>query len=64
MAQPGAALDGIQHTNCRMVVFGGGVPITQGGRVIGGLGVSGGTAQQDTDLADYGAQVAKQMFDS
>ncbi len=64
MAQPGAALDGIQHTNCRMVVFGGGVPIMQSGRVIGGLGVSGGTAQQDTDLADYGAQVAKQMFDS
>ena len=64
MAQPGAALDGIQHTNCRMVVFGGGVPITQGGRVIGGLGVSGGNAQQDTDLANFGAQVAKEMFDS
>ena len=63
MAQPGAALDGIQHTNCRMVVFGGGVPIVQGGRVIGGFGVSGGTAQQDTDLANFGGQVAKEMFD-
>ena len=29
----------------------------------GGFGVSGGTAQQDTDLANFGGQVAKEMFD-
>lgn len=56
LAQPGGSLYGIQFTNQgQIVIFGGGEPLRIGDRVIGGLGVSGGTEEQDTTLAAYGA---------
>ncbi|MDO4285735.1 MAG: heme-binding protein [Eubacteriales bacterium] len=62
-AQPGAPLYGIQFTNGgRIVVFGGGEPLTQDGGVIGALGVSGGTAEQDTALAEYGKTILKEVI--
>ncbi len=36
----------------RLVAVGGGVPIVVDGRVVGGVGVSGGNAQQDRDAAE------------
>ena len=59
LAQPGAPLYGIQFTNNgRIVIFGGGVPLrNKDGEIIGGLGVSGGTGEQDTALAEYGEAV-------
>ncbi len=57
LAQPGGSLYGIQFTNSgRIVIFGGGEPLTVNGKVIGGLGVSGGSEEQDTELARYGAE--------
>jgi uncharacterized protein GlcG (DUF336 family) len=38
----------------RLVVFGGGLPIIDGGHVIGGIGVSGGSAEQDEQCAAAG----------
>ncbi|GAB3625792.1 cobalamin adenosyltransferase [Pandoraea terrae] len=35
----------------RVMPVGGGVPIVVGGRVVGGIGISGGNAQQDHDVA-------------
>lgn len=35
----------------RVMAVGGGVPIVVGGRVVGGIGISGGNAQQDHDVA-------------
>ena len=62
-SQPGGSLYGIQHTNQgRIVIFGGGEPLVHNGRVLGGLGVSGGTEEQDTALAEYGKQIAKEAF--
>lgn len=58
LAQPGKDLYGIQFTNNgRIVIFGGGVPLKNGDKTIGGLGVSGGSEQQDTLLAEYGERV-------
>ncbi len=56
LAQPGASLYGIQFTNGgRIVIFGGGDPLCDGaGQVIGGLGVSGGSEEQDAALSAYG----------
>ena len=52
LAAPGGSLYGIQHTNGgKIVIFGGGIPLIQNGTIIGGFGVSGGTAEQDTALA-------------
>ena len=36
----------------RLVAVGGGVPVVVDGRVVGGVGVSGGNAQQDRDAAE------------
>ncbi len=59
LAQPGGSLYGIQFTNeGHIVIFGGGEPLCDStGAVIGGLGVSGGTEEQDTALAAYGKQL-------
>jgi uncharacterized protein GlcG (DUF336 family) len=38
----------------RLVVFGGGLPIHEDGVLIGGIGVSGGSAEQDEDCARAG----------
>lgn len=38
----------------RLVIFGGGYPITIGGKVAGGIGVSGGHYSQDMDVARAG----------
>lgn len=63
LSQPGGSLYGIQNTNQgRIVIFGGGEPLVHSGRVMGGFGVSGGTEEQDTALAEYGKQIAKEAF--
>lgn len=59
LAQPGGSLYGIQFTNQgKIVIFGGGEPLRDAaGNIIGGLGVSGGSEEQDTALAAYGKQL-------
>lgn len=55
LTTPDASLYGLQYTNNgRIVIFGGGEPLYKDGQLIGGLGVSGGTAEQDTSFAEYG----------
>jgi len=49
-----ALREGIVHRD-RLVIFGGGVPITVAGEVVGAVGVSGGSEQQDIDIASAGA---------
>ncbi len=62
-AQPGQPLYGIQHTNeGKIVIFGGGEPLKVDDKIIGALGVSGGTAEQDTMLASYGKEVFKEVI--
>ena len=52
LAQPGAPLYGIQHVQPgRVVLFGGGLPLRLGGTVVGGIGVSGGTVEEDVQIA-------------
>ncbi len=64
LCQPGGSLYGIQNTNQgQIVILGGGVPIKAGGKVIGGLGVSGGTEEEDIALANYGEKVIKEALD-
>lgn len=44
-------LHGIVHTP-RLVVFGGGYPVTEDGQTIGGIGISGGHYEQDMVVAE------------
>lgn len=49
-----ALREGIVHRE-RLVVFGGGVPVRVDGVLVGAVGVSGGTAEQDREVAEAGA---------
>lgn len=55
-AQPGQPLFGIHTTsNSRVVIFAGGIPIERDGQVVCAVGVSGGTPDQDQQVAEAGA---------
>ena len=55
LAQPGGDLFGIQaNAGGRYVIFGGGVPLRRGDRIVGAVGVSGGTPAQDVACASAG----------
>ena len=65
LAAPGGSLYGIQHTNDgQIVIFGGGDPLSIDGKIVGGLGVSGGTEEQDTALSAYGASVFYEIIEN
>lgn len=52
----GALLHGLPHVS-RMVIFGGGYPIFDDGKLIGAIGVSGGYSDQDAEVAHAGLAV-------
>ncbi|WP_415914805.1 GlcG/HbpS family heme-binding protein [Rhodopseudomonas palustris] len=57
LAQPGRSLYGVQTTNQgRVVIFGGGYPVLRRTTVIGAIGVSGGTVEQDMQIATFALQ--------
>ncbi len=63
LAAPGGSLYGIQHTNeGRIVIFGGGEPLYVDDVMIGAIGVSGGTAEQDTKLGAFGKNILKEVI--
>jgi uncharacterized protein GlcG (DUF336 family) len=63
LAAPGGSLYGIQHTNGgRIVIFGGGDTLELRGKILGGLGISGGTEEQDTALSAYGKKIFGEYF--
>lgn len=55
LAQPGGTFYGLDKMEGgNIIIFGGGIPIKVGDKIIGGLGVSGGTGEEDHSLAQYG----------
>lgn len=55
VSQPGQMLYGINTAdNCRLVIFGGGLPIWENGVLLGGIGVSGGSVDEDIAVAKAG----------
>jgi uncharacterized protein GlcG (DUF336 family) len=64
LSQPGGSLYGIQNTNQgRIVIFGGGEPLYYKDILIGALGVSGGSEEQDTELAEFGKIKLKEVIE-
>jgi uncharacterized protein GlcG (DUF336 family) len=56
LSQPGQPLFGINASNQgRLIVFPGGVPLMADDTVVGAVGVSGGTVEQDQQVAEAGA---------
>ncbi len=63
LAQPGGTFYGLDKMdNGKIVIFGGGVPLKVGDTIIGGLGVSGGTGEEDHSLAEYGLSILDQVL--
>lgn len=53
-----ALLHGIVKTE-RLIVFGGGTPIRVSGQLVGAVGISGGSADQDRRIAEAAADVIR-----
>lgn len=54
LSQPGNSLYGIETTNSgRIVLFGGGYPLEFNGKVIGGIGISGGSVEEDMQIGSF-----------
>lgn len=63
LCSPGQELYGLQFSNDgKVMILGGGEPLMIGETMIGAIGVSGGTAAQDTELAKYGSLVLKEVI--
>ena len=55
LSQPGGSLYGIEHSNGGLISFPGGIPLTNGsGEIIGAVGVSGSTVENDHAVAEAG----------
>jgi uncharacterized protein GlcG (DUF336 family) len=55
LAQPNQPLFGIHASNQgQLIVFAGGIPLTSGDEVVGAVGVSGGSVEQDHEVAEAG----------
>ncbi len=57
LSQPGGPLYNIEHSNQGLISFPGGVLIKQGEEIIGAIGVSGSTVENDHIVAEAGAAV-------
>ncbi len=57
LSQPGGALYNIEHSNNGLITFPGGIPIkNEQGHVIGAIGVSGSTVENDHAVAKAGVE--------
>ena len=57
LAQPGRDFYGINASNDgRIMIFAGGIPLKRDGKVVGAVGVSGGSGDQDHAVAEAGAK--------
>jgi len=62
-AQPGNPSFGINTTNHgKIVILGGGIPLKIGETIVGGIGVSGGTSQQDIEVANAAVQALDRLI--
>ena len=58
LSQPGGPLYNIEHSNDGLITFPGGIPLTNGNNeIIGAIGVSGSTVENDHLVAKAGAMV-------
>lgn len=63
LAQPGQTFYGLESLDGgKIVIFGGGVPLIWQGNIIGGLGISGGTGEEDHSLAEYALSLLPELL--
>lgn len=60
-AAEGAALMAIQANDPRITLVAGGYPLFVNGKIAGGIGVGGGTEEQDCAIAEYVVSVFEEL---
>lgn len=56
LSQPGGSLYNIEHSNHGLITFPGGIPLkNEAGEIIGAIGVSGSSVENDHAVADAGS---------
>jgi ATP:cob(I)alamin adenosyltransferase len=64
ISTPNNILYGIQNTNNnRVVIFGGGFPYLYNGKVVGAIGISGGSVEEDMKIGTYALEKLKKGSD-
>lgn len=53
LSQPGGSLFNIEHSNSGLITFPGGVLIKDGNEIIGAVGISGSSVENDHEVATY-----------
>ena len=62
LSQPGGPLYNIEHSNGGLISFPGGLPLTsKDGTIIGSIGVSGSSVEDDHTVASAGADVVAKL---
>ncbi|RFP64982.1 heme-binding protein [Hymenobacter lapidiphilus] len=59
LSQPGGPLYNIEHSNGGLITFPGGIPLKQGDEIVGAIGVSGDSVENDHTVAEAGMQALK-----
>ncbi len=60
LSQPGGPLFNIEHSNSGLITFPGGIPVKNAaGEIIGAIGVSGSSVENDHTVAEAGVAAAK-----
>jgi uncharacterized protein GlcG (DUF336 family) len=57
VSKPGGPAEGVQFSNGGLETFAGGIPLKVDGRMLGAIGVSGGTVSQDFEVATAACDV-------
>ena len=60
-AAEGASLMAIQTNDPRITLVAGGYPLFVNGKIAGGIGVGGGTEEQDCEIAEYVVSVFEKL---
>ena len=61
IADDGASLMAIQANDPRITLVAGGYPLFREGKIVGGIGVGGGTEEQDCKIAEYVLSLFKKL---
>ena len=60
LSQPGGSLFNIEHSNNGLITFPGGIPVKDAdGTIIGAIGVSGSTVENDHTVAEAGSSMVE-----
>ncbi len=62
LIQPGGDLYGMENSHGgRLITLGGGIPLFDGENVVGAIGVSGGSAEEDAEVAQFAVEYFEKL---